>query len=68
MGSVKITLEQLASDILRLAGDGGMPETFFYTDPRIGRACEVLGLTPTEACNWTYRQTEIAKMFREESE
>jgi hypothetical protein len=58
MSSVEISLRQLATDMLTLAGHGGMPETFFFTDQRIERACKVLGISPAEACHFAHRQEE----------
>lgn len=44
------TAEQLARDVISLAAAGGMPDSFWGTDSRIARACEVLGITTDEAC------------------
>jgi ribonuclease HI len=41
--------EQLALDAISMARAGGMPEAYWLTDPRIRRACSVLGITPVEA-------------------
>ncbi len=42
-------LEQLALDAISMAKAGGMPDDYWLTDPRIARACRVLGITPAEA-------------------
>lgn len=39
-----VTPEQLARDVLAMAQDGGMPDSYWATDPRIFRACTVLGI------------------------
>ena len=44
-----VTAEQLALDAIALARAGGMPDPYWLTDPRIARACSVLGITPVEA-------------------
>lgn len=36
--------ERLALDVLHLAMLGGMPSSYWQTDSRIARACEVLGI------------------------
>jgi hypothetical protein len=54
--SVKV-MEQLAKDVLTLAADGGMPDTFWLTDSRIERACTGLGWTPEQARTWARKQT-----------
>lgn len=41
--------EGLAADVLTMAYDGGMPSTYWLTDSRILRACEVLDLDPINA-------------------
>ncbi|GAB2732999.1 hypothetical protein [Nocardioides pakistanensis] len=38
-----------AHDVLDLAEAGRMPETFWATDSRVLRACEILGITPAAA-------------------
>ena len=40
---------QLARDVLTMAASGGMPDTYWHSDTRISRACEVLGITPDQA-------------------
>lgn len=40
---------ELAADALALAQMGGMPDSFWLTDSRIARACQVLGIGPQEA-------------------
>lgn len=37
---------QLAKDVLTMAVNGGMPATYWLTDSRVLRACEVLGIEP----------------------
>lgn len=39
----------LAYDVLTLAQDANMPDTFWHTDERIKRAVEVLGITTDAA-------------------
>lgn len=51
-GSGNIVYEQLAKDILTMAKDGGMPDSYWHSDNRIARACYVLNYTPDEACEW----------------
>lgn len=41
-------LDALALDVLSMASAGGMPDSYWLTDERIGRACSVLGVTPEE--------------------
>ena len=48
-GDPRTTVEQLALDAISMARAGGMPDEYWSTDPRIERACSVLGITPTEA-------------------
>lgn len=43
------TEKQLARDVLTMAVHGGMPDTYFQTDSRIARACEVLGIDQATA-------------------
>jgi hypothetical protein len=38
------TIEQLARDVISLAEDGGMPDSYQQTDQRMIRARAVLGL------------------------
>jgi ribonuclease HI len=45
----RATAEQLALDTISMARAGGMPDPYWLTDPRIARACSVLGITPAEA-------------------
>lgn len=47
--STAYTLRQLAQDVIAMAQAGGMPDTYWQTDRRIARACEVLGVTPEVA-------------------
>lgn len=46
---LQATAEQLALDAISLARAGGMPDDYWLRDPRIARACLVLGITPQEA-------------------
>lgn len=50
-----VTGRALAIDVLALAQVGGIPDTYWATDSRIARACEVLGVKPAEAMttDWT---------------
>lgn len=43
---------QLALDVLTLAADGGMPDSFWHTDSRIIRATDELGWTVEAARAW----------------
>lgn len=45
-------LKETAKDVLVLAALGGMPDTYWQTDRRIKRACNVLGWTPEKARRW----------------
>lgn len=47
-----ISPEKLAKDVLSMAASGGMPDSFWQTDSRIGRACQVLNMTPDAARQW----------------
>lgn len=49
---------QLAIDVLTLAADGGMPDTFWHTDSRVQRACAALRWTPDEAREWVRHEQE----------
>lgn len=40
---------QLAYDVLSMAESGNMPDSFWFSDQRIARACEVLSITPRAA-------------------
>lgn len=51
---LQITLRQTARDVLTMAANGGMPDTYWHTDSRIQRACKVLGIGPNEARAWAY--------------
>jgi hypothetical protein len=42
-------LEQLARDVIAMAQAGSMPDTYWHSDSRISRACDVLGISPDEA-------------------
>ena len=41
--------EELAVDVLTMAYVGGMPDTYWLTDVRIKRACEVLRVPQEQA-------------------
>jgi hypothetical protein len=41
--------EQLARDVISMAEDGGMPDTYFATDQRIARARATLAKSPKGA-------------------
>lgn len=41
--------EDLAADVLTMAYDGGMPDSYWHTDQRIARACRVLDIEPYNA-------------------
>jgi hypothetical protein len=43
---------QLAKDVLTMAANGGMPDSYWYTDRRIKRALKVLGWTPAYGLQW----------------
>lgn len=45
---------QLAKDLFAIAAAGGMPNTYWFTDRRIKRACEVLKITPYVAQRYGY--------------
>ncbi len=46
---MRATAKQLALDAISMARAGGMPDPYWLTDPRIARACLVLGIAPPEA-------------------
>lgn len=46
---LRATAEQLALDAISMARAGGMPDPYWLKDPRIARACRVLGLSPEQA-------------------
>jgi hypothetical protein len=43
------SLRVVAADVLALAQVGGMPDSYWLTDARVKRACEVLGVAPEHA-------------------
>jgi hypothetical protein len=47
--------DQIARDALMLAAIGRMPDEFWLTDRRVGRACAQLGWTRTKARGWAKR-------------
>lgn len=49
---LQIMLRQASRDVLTMAANGGMPDTYWHTDSRIQRACNVLGIGPNEARAW----------------
>lgn len=54
---------QLAYDVLSMASSASMPDTFWSTDSRILRACEVLGITPAHALKGHYRNEWPTREF-----
>lgn len=46
---------RLAKDVIALAEIGRMPDDYWLTDRRIGRACRQLGWTRAEARAWAKR-------------
>lgn len=46
---LRATAEQLALGAISMACAGGMPDPYWLTDPRIARACRVLGIAPAES-------------------
>lgn len=50
-----ITVRRLAWDVLLMAHEGGMPDTYWHTDSRIARACRILNYTPDQAREWAAR-------------
>ena len=56
-GAMMITVA-LAKDTLALAAHADMPDTYWQTDDRIGRACVVLGWTRTEARTWAQSNSD----------
>lgn len=51
-----ITMKSLATDVLVMAFLGGMPDTYWLTDHRISRACEVLDLHPSIAKDYAWKE------------
>jgi hypothetical protein len=56
-----VTRDRLAVDVLSMAVVGGMPGSYWYTDRRVLRACEVLGVTPEEALSRQEEWVEWSK-------
>jgi hypothetical protein len=55
----EFTLEyQLARDVLTLAAVAGMPDSYWWTDKRVVRACKVLGLTAEDGREWAEQENE----------
>jgi hypothetical protein len=50
-----VAADRLAKDVLAFAEIGSMPDEFWKTDRRIGRACRQLGWTRTQARAWARR-------------
>jgi hypothetical protein len=48
--------QQLAKDVLTIAELAAVPDTYWQTDERIGRACEALGWTREEGRLWARGQ------------
>lgn len=49
---LQTNLRQAARDVLTMAANGDMPDTYWHTDSRIQRACKVLGIRSDEARTW----------------
>jgi hypothetical protein len=47
-----VTPELLAKGVLTMAGAGGMPDSFWMTDVRIGHAASTLGWSRERARTW----------------
>lgn len=45
-------LRQLGQDLLEIASFGGIPDTYFFTDQRIKRACDAMGMSLQQAYEW----------------
>lgn len=45
-------INALAKDILHLAAQAGMPDSYWATDSRIVRACQALGWDHQQAREW----------------
>lgn len=45
-------LKETAKDVLLMAATGNMPDSFWYTDKRILRACAALKWEPGSARQW----------------
>jgi hypothetical protein len=50
------TREQLAKDVLVMAANGGMPDSYWFSDTRIKRARAVLGWSAERARTWANEQ------------
>jgi hypothetical protein len=55
----EVSREQLAKDVLTLAALAEMPDTFWVSDERIGRATSVLEWTAEQARDWA--QVQVAQ-------
>jgi hypothetical protein len=49
---------QLARDVLTMAANGHMPDTYWLSDRRISRAAKVLGLSNEDAREWAEQEIE----------
>jgi hypothetical protein len=49
---------QLARDVLTMAANGHMPDTYWLSDSRISRAAKVLGLSNEDAREWAQQEIE----------
>lgn len=49
MTEAAVMLDKVARDVIAMAQAGGMPDTYWLSDSRISRACDVLGITPEQA-------------------
>ncbi len=47
---------QLARDLLFFAASGGMPDTYWQTDSKVGRACKALGWTREQGRRYARRR------------
>jgi hypothetical protein len=50
---------QLARDVLTMAANGHMPDTYWLSDTRISRAAKVLGLSNEDAREWAQEEVEL---------
>jgi len=48
-------IKKIAEDVLTMAMDGHMPNSYWYSDSRITRAIAILDITPDEAYLWAER-------------
>jgi len=50
---------QLAKDVLTMAANGGMPDSFWLTDQRIARAAAELRMTSEQAREWAHEHKVV---------